>query len=850
MDLRNIFDIYSSQSSANWKSLLFGPFSPNPSMIGDGFIIVTIIYTLFWIIRAFYKMSEVRMLLKKYMKALPRGNMDEIGNTVESWTNDKAFLLFKKWHSYLIPIRRESLDIPIYQRVTDASEVFNEKSLASFFVNNRFISTVPAIATGLGVLGTFVGLQLGIGGLKLDSESLKNLDQSIIPLIQGSAIAFSTSVWGVLCSLLFTIAEKFIEWCAFSPIKKLQNEIDALFPKLSSENTLREVMEATRSSDDTLKGLAGAIGEKMQEAIGKIGDRIAAEVQKATANGAEDLGKASAELIANALAVQMQKTGENIELMSKKFDDRFTHSSQELMKSVTGFHPIIEGLNGTVGGAVAAVSDAVTKLNAHESVIQEFSVLIEKFQNSVNSLVDWKDSLEKATQQNQEIARVQEKAADSNIKVSDKFEKITQHLLSFRETIEQAAGVIGSLGIPLSNLKELLERQPEIEQEIGKIRVEAEEKRSQELMKASTDLAARVTKAAEEFGKVSILADKLADSAHSLATASANIDALGENIVTASEQHRLSALASAEAASSHEKATACLLSIPDTMALLQNGLSLAGEKIQMAAEIAKSSYETTAIKVSDKFEKITQHLLSFRETIEQAAGVIGSLGLPLSNLKELLARQPEIEQEIGKIRVETEEKRSQELMKASTDLAVRVTKAAEEFGKVSILADKLANSAHSLATASANIDALGENMMTASDQHRLSALASAEAASSHEKATACLISIPNAMALLQNGLSQAGEKIRMGAEIAKSSYETTADRQEKWLNGIGVGLEVMRIRLQELIDSYGEKVEGNTRNVMQVWITETEKCFESYSAQLETIQGLFEDVQNFASKQK
>jgi hypothetical protein len=95
------------------------------------------------------------------------------------------------------------------RRTVDAAEVFRESALAPAFSSSRLFLAIPSILTGLGVLGTFTGLQLGIGSLDLRNPG--NLDKSIVPLIEGCAVAFSSSVWGVLASLLFSWWEKFWE---------------------------------------------------------------------------------------------------------------------------------------------------------------------------------------------------------------------------------------------------------------------------------------------------------------------------------------------------------------------------------------------------------------------------------------------------------------------------------------------------------------------------------------------------------------------------------------------------------------------------------------------------------------
>jgi hypothetical protein len=122
------------------------------------------------------------------------------------------------------------------RRTVDAADVFRETILAPAYCSNRFILAIPSILTGFGVFGTFVGLQLGIGGLKFD-----DLEKSIRPLIEGCAVAFSSSIWGVGASLIFSGWEKFCEGVALGPVHKLHNRIDSMFPRYVPEEAMSEL---------------------------------------------------------------------------------------------------------------------------------------------------------------------------------------------------------------------------------------------------------------------------------------------------------------------------------------------------------------------------------------------------------------------------------------------------------------------------------------------------------------------------------------------------------------------------------------------------------------------------------
>ncbi len=67
------------------------------------------------------------------------------------------------------------------------------------------LDQVPGWCTGLGILGTFVGVSIGlgeIGGLSEASSKGANLDKAILPVIENLASAFWTSIFGVIAATL------------------------------------------------------------------------------------------------------------------------------------------------------------------------------------------------------------------------------------------------------------------------------------------------------------------------------------------------------------------------------------------------------------------------------------------------------------------------------------------------------------------------------------------------------------------------------------------------------------------------------------------------------------------------
>lgn len=107
--------------------------------------------------------------------------------------------LQKQWQRFLQ--NAEQLD----QRglSCDVEDYINDHTVLTEQARFQLAEVIPGLLTSLGILGTFVGLMRGLGGLDL-SNAEKTVG-SIHTMIGGMTFAYGTSIAGLTCSLLFNI---------------------------------------------------------------------------------------------------------------------------------------------------------------------------------------------------------------------------------------------------------------------------------------------------------------------------------------------------------------------------------------------------------------------------------------------------------------------------------------------------------------------------------------------------------------------------------------------------------------------------------------------------------------------
>jgi len=172
-----------------------------------------------------------------------------------------------------------------YISSTQLTYYINTRDLMPDLFDNKFVGFVPSLMTGFGVLGTFIGIQLGIGGLDFNVDDIENVTNSITMLLAGSTVAFMTSIWGIFFSLIFSVTEK-------SLLRKLQSdvldrafEIGRKIEFVSPENEIVKMREYGQQSVEALAQVKDAI-EKIdfKVLVDGISDQIKTAVESTSSS--------------------------------------------------------------------------------------------------------------------------------------------------------------------------------------------------------------------------------------------------------------------------------------------------------------------------------------------------------------------------------------------------------------------------------------------------------------------------------------------------------------------------------------------------------------------------------------
>lgn len=124
---------------------------------------------------------------------------------------------------------------------------------------------LPGIFTGLGILGTFVGIVIGL--YDLQTRNADALMGSVEQLLAGMSTAFVSSIVGIACSLLWVWRYELRVSKVDSELKGLWPKLAAVFPTWDELGLLRAQLKLAEEQKGTLQSLGTDIAAALETAM-------------------------------------------------------------------------------------------------------------------------------------------------------------------------------------------------------------------------------------------------------------------------------------------------------------------------------------------------------------------------------------------------------------------------------------------------------------------------------------------------------------------------------------------------------------------------------------------------------
>lgn len=155
-----------------------------------------------------------------------------------------------------------------YHNASNVEDFINEETVIYGPGRAAFADAVPSLLVSLGFLGTLIGLATGLSGFNMADSAAAQ--QSIMTLIPGMKYAFTTSIFGVVGSVLFTLITRAVYGSTEHTLRSFYGAMYR-YAGVISVDPLTQVaiyqQEQTALIQTMAKDLNGAFTQNMSKAI-------------------------------------------------------------------------------------------------------------------------------------------------------------------------------------------------------------------------------------------------------------------------------------------------------------------------------------------------------------------------------------------------------------------------------------------------------------------------------------------------------------------------------------------------------------------------------------------------------
>lgn len=210
---------------------------------------------------------------------------------------DKTGVLEHLWQEYSDSLHKQTeTDTLTGQPVTrmrstmPAGVIFRPEIVVDIPLRTDFFKHLPGLFTGVGIIGTFYGLLVGLQAFEV-SENAIIVRNSLNKLLHGVWEAFLVSAAAITLAMVITFIEKLVTTRLNAKVEKIVQLLDALFEGGAGEEYLARLVKASESSSNqTASLLKGELKQMLAElseqqiaaanaASAALGDRIAGSIE-------------------------------------------------------------------------------------------------------------------------------------------------------------------------------------------------------------------------------------------------------------------------------------------------------------------------------------------------------------------------------------------------------------------------------------------------------------------------------------------------------------------------------------------------------------------------------------------
>ena len=265
---------------------------------------------------------------------------------------EKDSRLAHLWDEYVDTLHeqkeeRGGLSRTIAWRATLPSETyFSDQYVVDSRLGTEFFKHLPGIFTGIGIIGTFLGLIDGLQQFQVSADPAKTIE-GIQPLMGAVRHAFLVSAVAITAAMVVTFVEKVLVNALYTRTEEICHAIDANFDVGAGEEYLSRLVTASEDSASQSKILKDALVTELGDILREISGAQTAAMQASN----RDLGG----MISGSIETSLKEPLSRIESAFKDVQGGQSERTVQMLGDVMA--SFSQRLNDLLGGQINGINE-------------------------------------------------------------------------------------------------------------------------------------------------------------------------------------------------------------------------------------------------------------------------------------------------------------------------------------------------------------------------------------------------------------------------------------------------------------------------------------------------------------
>ena len=342
------------------------------SIVINGALFIIVFWIFFKAKKAMKNIVDITQDLKNAIQKITTDFEQEQKYLWEKYNGENGEALFQ--NNYLVESykkytfeRNRLASISENKYKCDVSDYINEEMIDALMKKNVY-NLVPGVMTGLGILGTFVGLSFGLQNF--NTGNTEEIEASIAPLMNGIKVAFHTSIYGMLFSLVFNYVYKETLEDAYIAVDEFLKVFDNYVDSNASDNNDIVVQMLLQKMPET-------IGESIANVLSPAVDRMNETLENLTNNMASNQLQGLSEIVDHFVDAMDTSMGDSFKALGETIDKTIemqTKNSElmnHILDEIQGMTQNIIDINTLSNQTVEHMAGYIENIESLQKVINE-----------------------------------------------------------------------------------------------------------------------------------------------------------------------------------------------------------------------------------------------------------------------------------------------------------------------------------------------------------------------------------------------------------------------------------------------------------------------------------------------